>query len=196
MSFLRSVALLQILAAILIGQAVSKPLAAQAGAEALVRDLYKQVLTRHPIGIPDRTEMEIFAPYLSKNLLHRIEVARACGNDWGRKHPNPDLKPPFAWLESGLFSGDDEQAEPQSFQIERAESEKDGAFRVYVRLTWEEPPARAWRWRVAVIVIRENARFRVNDVIYLKDQTRATESRLSEYLSAGCNGPRWVGDKR
>ena len=70
---------------------------------------------------------------------------------------------------------------------------KDGSFRVYVRLTWGTPPEKPLIWRVAAIVVRENGHFVVDDVIYLKDKDRDVDSRLSEYLSAGCDGPRWVG---
>ena len=161
--------------------------------EPMVRSLYDEVVARHPIGIPEGADMKIFAPYLSKALLHRIDVAVACAADYDRQYPDPNLKPPFAWLESGLFSGDDEQASPRAFDIERTQSEKDGSFRVYVRLTWGTPPERPLIWRVAAIVVREDGHFAVDDVIYLKDESRVVDSRLSEYLSAGCDGPRWVG---
>jgi len=137
--------------------------------------------------------MKIFAPYLSKALLDRIDVAHACAADYDRQYPDPNLKPPFAWLEAGLFSGDDEQAEPRAFQIEKTQSEDDGSFHVYVRLTWGIPPEKPSTWRVAAIVVREDDHFALDDVIYLKDQNRETQARLSEYLSAGCDGPYWVG---
>jgi len=165
-------------------------------AEALVQSLYTQVVARHPLGIPEGEDMKIFAPFLSKALLHRIDLANACFEDWNRQYPDPNLKPDFGWFESGLFSGDDEQAEPRTSQIERAESEKDGSFRVYVRLTYGSPPVKPWTWQVAAIVVREDGHFAIDDVIYLKDgpeHRRLVDSRLSEYLSAGCDGPRWVG---
>jgi len=159
-----------------------------------VRSLYREVVTRHPVGIPEDVDMKTFAPYLSKALLHRIDLALACSSDWDRQYPDPNLKPPFGWLEAGLFSGDDERTSPRIFHIETTQSEKNGSFRVYVRLTWGSPPKRPWMiWRVAAIVLRENGRFVVDDVIYLKDKSRDVEWRLSGYLSAGCNGSRWVG---
>ena len=134
--------------------------------------------------------MKVFAPYLSKTLLHRVDVAMACSADEARQHPDPHSKPQIAWLEAGLFSGDDEQASPRTFHIEKKQREKDGSFRVYVRLTWGLRPL---IWQVAAIVVRENGRFVVDDVVYLKDENRDVDSRLSEYLSAGCDGTRWVG---
>ena len=44
--------------------------------------------------------MKIFAPYLSKTLLHRIDLAHACSRDWNRQHPDPNVKPEVAWFEA------------------------------------------------------------------------------------------------
>ena len=104
-------------------------------------------------------------------------------------------KPPLAWLELGIFSGGDDEGELRAFQIERTESEKIGAFRVFVRLTWGWPPEKPWISHVAVILLQENGRLVVDDVIYLRDNDTDVEYRLSRSLSAGCDGPRWVGDR-
>jgi len=116
------------------------PAGAERPPDALVRELYREVVARHPVGIPGDADMKIFALYLSKALLHRIDLAIACSADEARQHPDPNLKPEIAWLESGLFSGDDERTSPRAFHIERTQREKNGSFRVYVRLTWGSPP--------------------------------------------------------
>ena len=73
------------------------------------------------------------------------------------------------------------------------QSEKDGSFRGYLRLTWGSSQ-NPWNWRVAAIVVKESGHFVVDEVIFLKDEkTLEDESRLSEILAAGCDGPRWVG---
>jgi hypothetical protein len=160
--------------------------------EPLVRSVYTQVLARHPLGTPEGEDKKIFAPYLSKGLLHRFDLADACFEDWIRQHPEPHLKPDFGWFEDGLFTGGSERANPRSFEIERTESEKDGSFQVVVRLTWEEPPDKEI-WRVAVVVVQENGRLVVDNVIFLKDKDLAVEYRLSESLTHGCKGSHWVG---
>ena len=195
MNLLRSILLLQFATTLALGRATpqEKPASLPDQPEALVQSLYTEVVARHPIGIPRDADMKIFAPYLSKALLHRIDVAHACAADYDRQYPDPNLKPPFAWLEAGLFSGDDEQAEPRSFQIERTQSEADGSFRVYVRLTWGTPPEKPLIWRVAAVVVQEDGHFVLDDVVYLKDENRQVDGRLSEYLSAGCDGAHWVG---
>jgi len=137
--------------------------------------------------------MKVFAPYLSKALLHRIDLAAACADDWHRQYPEPNLKPAYGWLEIGLFSGANEQAAPSAFLIEKTQSEEDGSWRVYVRLTWGSH-GKPWIWHVAAIVVRDDGHFVVDDVVYLEDEgTLQEEWRLSLALTDGCEGSRWVG---
>jgi len=164
--------------------------------EAFVQSLYQHVVARRPVGIPWGTDWKIFAPYLSRTLLHRIDLAGACGEDWYRQNPDPNLKPEYGWLELGFFSNGDDEDELRNFQIDRMESEKNGSMHVYVRLTWGWAPEKPWISHVAVVLVQENGRWVVDDVIYLKDETQDVEGQLSESLSYGCDGPHWVGDKR
>lgn len=160
--------------------------------DALVQSLYSQVVSRHPSGIPYGADKRIFSPYLSESLLHKIDLATACSRDWVRQNQGQILKAPFGWAESGLFSGANERTDPLTFQIERTESEKDGSYLVYVKLSGDAPPDTPWTWEVAVRVVKQKERPVVDDVIYLKDKDQ-DEYRLSESLEYGCDGPRWVG---
>jgi len=143
MTPLRCIILLQFTTTLALGQPIHqrKPASLPKQPEALVRSLYQKVAARQTVGIPHGADMKIFAPYLSKTLRHRIQLARACGNDWFRQHPGRSLKPPFVWLEAGLFSGANERTDPNAFVIEKAQSEKDGSFRVFVRLRGGKPPS-------------------------------------------------------
>jgi hypothetical protein len=196
MTFLRFIILLQLTTSLVLGQTAgnTKPASLPNQPDALVRSLYSEVVARHPLGVPGGANTKIFAPYLSKALLHRIDINTACQNDWDRQNPDPKSKPPF--LEFGLFSGDDLRAEPQAFHIESVQAGKDRYTRVYVQLTHDEPGESPWTWRVAAILVRENGHFVVDDVIYLKDSPQDVDVRLSEYLSQGCDGPRWVGHRK
>ena len=193
MTLLRCIILLQLTTPLALGQVAgsSKPASLPNQPEALVRSLYTEVVARQPLGISIGGDMKVFAPYLSKALLHRIDLANACLDDWYRQNPDPNSKPPG--LEDGLFTGNDLRAEPQAFHIERVQAEKDGSIRVYVKLTHEERGESPWIWRVADILVREKGHFLVDDVIYLKDSPQDVDGRLSEYLSQGCDGPHWVG---
>jgi hypothetical protein len=187
MTLLRCIILLQFATTLALGQLAPKQ------PEALVQSLYRKVVARQPVGIPRDADMTTFAPYLSKALLHRIDLAIACESDYSRQHQNPNEKPPFDWLEFGLFSGGNERTSPRAFHIERTQSEKDGSFRVYVRLTWGLPPEGPEIWHISAIVVREESHFVLDDVIFLKDETMDAELRLSEILASGCDGGRWVG---
>jgi len=162
-------------------------------AELPVRRLYQQLVSRPIGGIPTIERMKSLSPYLSNSLLNRITQARACGDDWFRLHPQNDIKAPLAWLEFGLFSGADDRSGPHTFQIEKAKSQEDSSIRVNVRLTEGIPPEKPWTWEVAAIVMREDGRFVINDVIFLRDEDVDAETRLSEVLTRGCDGSRWVG---
>jgi hypothetical protein len=162
-------------------------------ANAPVRSLYQQLVSQPVGGIPAPEQMKVLSTYLSRSLIRRIEQTRACENDWFRRHPKNDVKAPLDWLEFGLFSGPDDREGPRAFQIERTDSKEDGSFRVYVKLTAGLPPERPWNWRVAVVVVRENGQFNIDDVVFLRDENDDTESRLSEILTHGCDGSRWVG---
>jgi hypothetical protein len=164
--------------------------------DALVSSLYEQVVARHPLGIPYGADMKVFAPYLSKALLHRFDQTNACFADWRRQNPDPNMKPPVGLIESGVFSGGNEEAEPQAFHVERTESEKDGSSRVYLRLMVGAPPNKPLVWYLAAVVVREDGRPAVDDVLYLTGESGDVESRLSKDLSVGCDGARWVGDAR
>src|SRR5207245_11773660 len=103
MTLLRCVVLLQFTTTFALGQLAqqSKPPSMPKQPEAMVRSLYREVVARHPVGIPGDADMKVFAPYLSKALLHRIDLAIACSKDEARQQPDPHQKPAIAWLEAG-----------------------------------------------------------------------------------------------
>ncbi len=196
MSLLRLLFLLQFTTPFALGQAGAdgNPAGLLNQPEAVVRILYTVVVQLHPLGSPGGPAIKIFAPLLSKALLHRIDINVACQDDWARQNQDPNSKPPF--LEFGLFSGDDEEAEPTAFHIEKVETEKDGSIRVYVKLTRDDSDESPWSWNVAAILVREDGHLFVDDVIWFYDRPRGLEVRLSEYLADGCDGPHWVGFKK
>jgi hypothetical protein len=196
MNCLRCVLLLQFATASALGQSASPGLPNQPAA--LVRSFYAQVVVRHPHDIPQGADAKIFAPYLSKSLLHKIDLAKACSDDWDRQNQEPHLKAEMA-TKYRPFSGDEWSGEPRAFKIERTQSEKDGSSRVFVNLTSTGRYAGSWNSRVAVVVLREESRYVIDDVIYINDATydnpedKPPDPKLSDYLAAGCNGPRWIG---
>jgi hypothetical protein len=82
-----------------------QPVRASESPAALVRTLYAQVVSLQPLGVTKWFDMTTFAPFLSKDLRHRIDQTAACEADFFRQYPQTDMKPSFGWLELGLFTG-------------------------------------------------------------------------------------------
>jgi hypothetical protein len=104
----------------------------------------------------------------------------------------------------GLFSGGNEEALPADAIVQRTEIQRDGSYRVHVELTYRESletygrtpdPPNTFKWTVVASVIRDEGRFAVDDVLYMNEETKRIESRLSEVLNVGEDGG-CVGNKQ
>ena len=177
----------------------------QRDAEAVVIKLYKQIVLRKPIGIPQKADRQAIWPLLSRDLIKRLDLARECEKDYFRQYSDPNLKPEFDWLEMGLFSGGNEQALPSRVAVRRTVKQKDGSYQVGMKLTYKETfetydrppdPKDTFNWNVIAFVIWDGNRFAVNDVLYARDYPDEAELRLSQLLSHGCKDGKWVGDTR
>jgi hypothetical protein len=171
--------------------------------DSVVRELYQQIVARRPLGIPKGADKAAIWPFLSNRLTQELDAAQACEGDYYRQMTDKNSKPGFAWLENGLFSGANEEALPSATALERTEALKDGSFHVYVRLTFKESfetygrppnPADTFQWRVVAVVMSQDGRFVVDDVLFFKDGSTEFESRLADSFP-GCGGSRWTGDK-
>lgn len=182
--------------------------------EDVVHKLYRQIVKRKPLGIPFGSDKKAIWPLLSRKLIQRLETTRACESDQmrqlrleeeklRREHPDEAkmiaLKP-STWDEDGLFSGGNEEGIPASAIIDRTESQNDGSSHVYVKLTYHTfetgrhpHPADTFSWSVAAVVISEEGHYLVNDVLFFKENSTEIETRLSEMLLQGCDGPKWIG---
>ena len=180
---------------------VCSPTAAREKPDVVVRGLYREVVTRKPLGIPRGADKAAIWPFLSKELIRTLDAGQACEVDYARKHRGDRGKPEYRWLESGLFSGVNEEALPRQAIVERTVSESDGSFLVYVRLAYTESfqthdappdPENRFHWRVAAKVVSEGGRFVVDDIFMLKNESLEVRSRLSNSFE-GCNSSSWVG---
>jgi hypothetical protein len=159
--------------------------------EATVRSLYREVQIRAPSGLLRGADMRIFAPYLSKSLRRKIDLAEACERDWVLQNRGQVVKAPFAWTEFGMFSGANERTSPGKFYIESIRKDDDGSFQIVVGLMYR-PGDGSGSWRVTDHVIQEDGRFVLDDVLFPKEGPE-DGSTLTGRLSEGCKGPRWVG---
>ena len=171
--------------------------------DTVVQELYQQVVARKPLGIPRGADKVAIWPFLSKRLIQKLDEAQVCTDDYYRQMIDKSSKPGFAWLESGLFSGANEEAIPSAAVVERTKPRKDGSFHVYVRLTYKESfetydrppnPANTFQWRVVAVVLSQGGRFVVDDVLLFEDDSTRIASRLTHSFT-GCDGTHWTGDK-
>jgi hypothetical protein len=181
--------------------------------EAVIIKLYKQIVLRKPLGLLSGNKLEAIRPFLSRDLIERIRVTAECEKDFDRQYPydpNLPMKPPFVWLEAGLFSGDNERADPLWFGVRRIVRQNDGSYEAYVKLKrWEEfdkyPRPRGPKyddtWEITVFVVRDGDHYAVNDVFYarvyadhsISHYPAIEETRLSQLLDSGCKAGKWVG---
>ncbi len=161
--------------------------------ERTVRSLYREVLIHAPSGLLYGKNRRLFAPYLSRSLLRKVETARACSRDWIRQNRGQMVKAPFGWSEAGLFTGGNEKTSPGTFRIESTKAERDGSFRSTVAFSFR-PSDGPGSWLVVDSVIREGGRFVVNEVTFPKDGSEDAYT-LSHLLAEGCEGSRWVGTR-
>jgi hypothetical protein len=102
--------------------------------------------------------------------------------------PDSTDKPPFGWLEDGLFSGGDEKAAPG--EVTPIDSTPIGRnrFRVAVLFAGQPPMLpKSFTWKGTVIVDCSGRRCLIDDFIAADDRRPLSRSFV------GCNGRRWVG---
>ena len=168
--------------------------------EDVVQKLYREVVARHPLGVPYGAAKTAIWPLLSKRLIKAFETRNACDGDWERQHPNANV-PPYilkqpGFYEDGLFSGSNERGEINGAVVESTKVQADGSYLVYVKV-WSyfdggETSLRTgkiYRWRVAARVLPENGQFVVDDILGFKgvfDYDKAVY--MSKMLTIGCKG--------
>jgi hypothetical protein len=163
---------------------------------AAVDAFYREIVRYHPIGIPTGEAKQALWPLLSARLARRLETLRACEDDYYRKNRKrleaEQLKPTIGWLESGLFSGENEEAIPAEVQVARVEPAGEGRFRVHVGFTYRD--AGTLQWTGIAVVVLESGRYAIDDYIPIDERSGKELTPLSTDFPE-CKGPRWVGLK-
>ena len=164
---------------------------------AVVQKLYREVVARHPMGVPYGAAKAAIWPLLSKRLIQAFETRNACDQDWNRHHRNddPPAKAP-GFYEDGLFSGSNEQGYVNGAVVGSSKAQVDGSYLVYVKLwsylgteDWVKRTGKIYRWRVAARVTSENGRFVVDDILGFKGTFDYDKSvYMSKMLTTGCRG--------
>jgi len=151
--------------------------AAPGGPESVVDQFYAAWFESRPDGLPDATAMQRLAPFLSPRLRDLFVRAEEAQSEF-MEH-QPDEKPPL--IEGNLFTSLFEG--PQDYRVAGME-ERDGSARVLVEFNYSDPgnPEQKVQWQDAVILVRDGATWRIDDIEYLGDWDFKPGVRLSEVL--------------
>jgi hypothetical protein len=165
----------------------------------VVQRLYREVVARHPMGVPHGAAKIAIWPLLSRHLIAALDTRNACDKDWDRKHPysadHPIKAPGF--YEDGLFSGSNERGYINGATTDStSRAQADGSYLVYVNLwSYSDMGERSLRsgkidrWRVAARVTSEDGRFVVDDIFGPKGVFDYDKSvYMSKMLTTGCKG--------
>jgi hypothetical protein len=163
----------------------------------VVQRLYREVVARHPLGVPHGAAKIAIWPLLSKRLINAFEMRNACDLDWNRHHRNadPPVKAP-GFYEGGLFSGSNERGEINGALVGSTKVQADGSYLVYVKVWsyFDEGDSslrtgKIYKWRVAARVTSEDGRFVVDDILGFKGVFDYDKSvYMSRMITFGCSG--------
>jgi len=139
----------------------------------VVQQFYEAYIKLSPAGLPTGAQQKELAPYLSRRLLGLMDAARGYQEKEAKAHP--DDKPPFVdgCLFASLFEG------PKAFKVGAAVAEGSGS-KVKVHFTADEGVA----WDDEVIVVKENGRYVIDDVVLSGIGQFNPPGRLSTNLEA------------
>ena len=140
---------------------------------AAVDAFYTTYLDVHPAGLPDGEALERLKPLLSRRLHALIMDALQYRDAYIASH-SADEKPPFVDGDhfTSLFEG------PKSFEVGRAVAEPNGSWNVRVRFSHDSV-----RWEDAVVVVQEDGRYVIDDVLFSGAGEFNPSGRLSERLT-------------
>jgi hypothetical protein len=160
--------------------------------QAAVSQFYAAYIKHHSSGFfLQGSAKRDLDPMLSKRLRQLLDAAAACQKDWIRQQPQGTTdKPPF--VDCCLFSGVPDGM-PTSFELGPTTMLPDGGYRIVVEFVRRET-ADVIRWRDAVLVVRDGARFAIDDVVFDADSASTDTDRLSDSFR-DCRDRRWIGGR-
>ncbi len=146
-----------------------------AGPDEVVISLYRTLALQQVRGAPSPTQLAAIEPFLGADLHSKLRAAREVHE--AERARAPDEKPPFTDgdLFTSLFEG------PTSFEIV-SDTVQDAAHHVTVRFTYAKasPPV---TWTDVVVVVSEDGRWVVTDVIYGGEWDFANHGTLRKALN-------------
>lgn len=147
------------------------------------------VRQEEPVGLLDGSAARELEPFLSKRLLRTIAELRACQADWNRQQIKGEInKPPY--VDCCLFSGVPD-GPPNKFVIGSSEKLADGRMKVVVEFSLETPTENI-KWQDAYLLVKEEGRWLIDDLIAHVDDPRSDRVPLTGSYTS-CRQGKWVG---
>lgn len=141
-------------------------------------DFYRAYLRSHPLGVPNARVRQQLTPFLSTGLLGLIQEADRAETRYAEatRRENPPL------IEGNIFTSLFEGA--TQYKVGMCEEQGDGMAMCEVELTYRVADEGETHWSDTVVLVREDRRYRVDDVIYGGSWAFSNMGRLSDILNS------------
>jgi hypothetical protein len=141
-------------------------------------DFYRVYLRSHPLGVPNARIRQQLTPFLSSRLLGLIQEADRAETRYAEatRRENPPL------IEGNIFTSLFEGA--TTYKVAMCEEQGDGMAMCEVELAYRVADEGETRWTDTVVLVREDRRFRVDDVIYGGSWAFSNKGRLTDILNS------------
>ncbi len=141
-------------------------------------DFYRVYLRSHPLGVPNARVRQQLTPFLSPRLLVLLQEADRAETRYAEatRRENPPL------VEGDVFTSLFEGA--TQYKVGMCEENGEGRAMCQVDLTYRVADEGETNWTDTVVLVREDRRYRVDDVIYGGSWAFSNMGRLSEILNS------------
>lgn len=141
-------------------------------------DFYRVYVRSHPLGVPNARVRQQLTPFLSPRLLGLLQEAGRAETRYAEatRRENPPL------VEGDVFTSLFEGA--TQYKIGMCEENGEGRAMCEVELSYRVADEGETNWTDTVVLVREDRRYRVDDVIYGGSWAFSNMGRLSEILNS------------
>jgi hypothetical protein len=141
-------------------------------------DFYRVYLRSHPLGVPNARVRQQMTPFLTPRLLSLLQEADRAETRYAEatRRENPPL------VEGDVFTSLFEGA--TQYKIGMCEENGEGRAMCEVELTYRVADEGETNWTDTVVLVREDRRYRVDDVIYGGSWAFSNMGRMSEILNS------------
>lgn len=141
-------------------------------------DFYRVYIRSHPLGVPNARVRQQLTPFLTPRLLGLLQEADRAETRYAEatRRENPPL------VEGDVFTSLFEGA--TQYKLGMCEEQGEGRAMCQVDLSYRVADEGETNWTDTVVLVREDRRYRVDDVIYGGSWAFSNMGRMSEILNS------------